>query len=111
MEPKLHHAIIVSSKIPERFCAALATAQRIFGECVSPAVPGRVDACFSFLIAPDGSKQRWPESDYGDERRQQFIDWLDSQRHEDGAYTVDWVEVQYGDGYAETKVTRDSDAR
>ena len=65
----------------------------------------------SFAIVPDGSKEGWPESDEGDEGRDRFIEWLDTQRYDDGSPRQRWVEVQFGDDDEETKVCRDSDHR
>ena len=56
-----------------------------------------MNSYLSFFIPPDGSKEGWPDSDLGDERRARFIAWLHDQEFEDGGSCLAWAEVQYGD--------------
>ena len=100
-----HHAIIVTSCIEGLLDRALIQAQAIF-EYVSPISKKAVNGYQSFFIPPDGSKEGWGESDDGDERRQHFIDWLTSQAFEDGSNSLTWIEVQYGDGDHDDKISR-----
>lgn len=51
----------------------------------------------SFLVAPDGSKEGWDESELGNERRRVFKNYLRKQVYEDGSSWLRWCEVQYGD--------------
>lgn len=48
----------------------------------------------TFMVGPDGSKERWPDSDEGDERRSKFREYLDD---EYSGGVVEAVEVCYGD--------------
>jgi hypothetical protein len=70
-----------------------------------------INAYSSFMVATDGSKEGWSESDAGDARRKAFIAWLDTQRFEDGSTPFRWVEVQYGDEEGETVVCAHSDEK
>lgn len=97
-----HHAIVVTGT--ERGVGpAYAEAVRAFGGVVSPLLPETINGYRSFLVPPDGSKERWAESDEGDARRAAFVAWLRVNRD------CDWVEIQYGDDEHETKVVAHSD--
>ena len=50
----------------------------------------------SFLIAWDGSKEGWNDSDRGDAACDEYVTWLRSVAYGDGSSPLDWVEVQYG---------------
>jgi len=60
----------------------------------------------SFFIPPDGSKEGWPDSDVGDARRDKFVAFLHTTKHEDKSSPLSWVEVQFGDDNGEVKVVR-----
>ncbi len=45
------------------------------------------------------------ESEDGNLRRRNFIDWLNGQSDEDGASVLEWVEIQYGNDEGFNKVT------
>ena len=53
----------------------------------------------SFMVAPDGSKEGWSESDRADEARESFIDWLEEMRYDDGSSLLCWVEVEFSNEY------------
>ncbi len=90
-----HHAIVVTSFVPGRVRLARKAAKGL--GCVSSKVTySGLNGCESLFVAPDGSKEDWPESDTGDARRASFIAWLNSQRYDDGSSPYAWVEVQYG---------------
>lgn len=98
-----HHAIVVTSFNQDSIDWAWDQAQEIFQEgriapITDTAGPG-VNDYRSFLIAPDGSKEGWSESDQADEAREQFIAWLESKRFEDGSSTLCWVEVEFSNEY------------
>jgi hypothetical protein len=71
---------------------------------VSPLVPGVVNNAYSFLVAWDGSKEGWEDSDLGDMLRERFIGWMREQKLDDGSSPLHWVEVQYGGGDREAVV-------
>ncbi len=53
----------------------------------------------SFLIAPDGSKEFWPDSDKGDEARSKWIAW--ARACWDSGPALEFVHVRYGEIEAE----------
>ena len=100
-----HHAIVVTSWNDKLIEAAHAKAVEF---CVSvtnltaPATNGQR----SFLVAPDGSKEGWLESDHGDATRDLFVRWLDDQRYDDGSTSLSWAEVVLGCDDQEAHVER-----
>ena len=104
-----HHAIVVTSFDRSLITKAHAKASEIF-PVVSAILDSRMNGFLTLLVPPDGSKEGWVDSDDGDVSRNQFVEWLESQRHSDGSTSLDWVEVQYGDDEYETRICRDSDA-
>ena len=57
----------------------------------------------SFLVAPDGSKEGWADSDDGDSRRADFI-----RRLETTDWYLDWVEVRYGTEGGAAQIVNDA---
>lgn len=107
-----HHAIIVTSWDDKLIRKAHKVAKEVFaiGQ-VTSVLPDILNGYRSFMVGPDGSKEGWEDSDAGDSARDIFIDWLETQRYDDGSSALSWVEVQYGDDEKETKICRDSDAK
>ncbi len=112
-----HHAIIVTTSNQEGAKVAHEKAVEIFQApfghfkrtCpVSEILASPVNGYYTFLIPPDGSKEGWSDSDTGDERREQFIAWLNSQRYEDNSSPYDWAEIQYGDGDRDNRMLRNN---
>ncbi len=103
-----HHAIVVTSSAPKLLKAAHVKAVEL-GMSVTGITPEVTNGYSSFLVAPDGSKEGWAESDAGDVRRDQFTAWLDDQRYDDDSTSLGWVEVQFDDDEHETAIVRDSD--
>jgi hypothetical protein len=106
-----HHAIVVTGGEygPLPISIAHKRAVEMFGDQVSSMIVGCVNSYQTFVIGPDGSKEGWPESDEGDERRKAFKAFMDSRRYEDGSSVCSWVEVQYGDDNLKTKIVSHSD--
>lgn len=103
-----HHAIIVTAEtrsIRVFHAQAVATFAGTCAKVTAPTEAG-MNATSSFLIAPDGSKEGWADSDAGDAARAAFIDYLTADQY----YCVDWVEVRFGgdDSDTQTYVTRHS---
>lgn len=90
-----HHGIVVTSWSEEKLNAAHAKAVEVFGVGVTDTTEPVVNGYGSFLVAPDGSKEGWSDSDEGDARRDLFIRWLHSQAYEDGSSALDWIEYQH----------------
>lgn len=104
-----HHAIVVTSWNDKTVIDAHKVAVEIF-PWVSPISPEGINGHVSFLIPPDGSKEGWPSSDEGDERRTKFIKWVDAQAYDDGSNSIDYVEVFYGDDERQVGVERASNS-
>ena len=97
-----HRTIIVTSfditwDEPKLAETARKKAIEIFGEgLVSDMVDSVINGYKSFFVAPDGSKEGWPESDEGDVKREEFKKWLREQAYDDGSNHYDWAEFRYG---------------
>lgn len=98
-----HHAIVVSSWDKDLIAKAHKIAVESFPH-VSEIVPHAMNGGGSFLVPPDGSKEGWPESLLGDDRRAAFVRWMDSQRYDDGSTSLRWVEVMYADDDGDAKI-------
>jgi len=103
-----HHAIVVTSWKTALLNEAWLRAKEL-GMSVTNITDEVTNGYRSFLIAPDGSKEGWDTSDKGDTNRNRIIEWLDAQRYEDGSTSIGWVEVQFADDDADTRIVRDSD--
>lgn len=89
---------------------AHAVATAIFPEGHVSEVLGPVtNSTFSFFVAPDGSKEGWDGSNEGDERRDEFVRWLDEANGEHGGW-FEWVEVWYGNDDGDAGVVRHHDS-
>lgn len=75
--------------------------------CVTPVVGPGMNDTFSFLVAPDGSKEGWVDSDEGDTARDSFISWLRDANGEHGGRFA-WAEVVLGPDDAEAHVERNA---
>jgi hypothetical protein len=94
-------AIIVTGTYGDYAERAHTRALGIFGKhdlehLVSELLPDALNHTRSFLIAWDGSKEGWPDSDVGDSAREEYVAWLQSMAYDDGSSPLDWVELQYG---------------
>jgi hypothetical protein len=89
-----HHAIVVTSW-SEKIVAVAEKARELRLQVLGPSDKA-INGYRSILVCPDGSKEWWPDSDAGDERRAQFIDFLKTLRYEDFSSAMEWVEMSYG---------------
>ena len=55
----------------------------------------------SFFVAPDGSKELWDESEWGNFRRDLVVGILKD-------YFVSWVEISFGDDDGPARIIRES---
>lgn len=96
----IHHAIIVTSWDDQAILAAHDKAVEIFpDDQVTSVTDAAMNGYRSFLVGPDGSKEGWEESEEGNENREEYIEWLDSQKYDDGSSLLDWVELSFGCEY------------
>lgn len=94
----LYHAIIVSTRTPSPAPIREAWAAATYLGCtVTNWVSNHINDVRTFMVVPDGSKEGWPESNVGDDRRKEFVDWLKTQEYADGSSSYHWVELSYGD--------------
>lgn len=97
-----HHAIIITGASRKNGIEELhALAVDIFGAQVSNITSSPLNNYVSFLIAPDGSKEGWEDSDKGDEQRKCFIVSLQQDN-------VTFVQVMYGDDSGHCKIINHS---
>jgi hypothetical protein len=99
----IHQAIVVTSWEKELREKARAKAVEL-GMCVSDMTKEVTNGYASFMVAPDGSKEGWSESDEGDTKREMFKRWLDAQRYGDGSTSLEWAEVSYGSDDKDARV-------
>lgn len=85
-----HDAIIATSGNAKHLALAWEKA-RTLKLPISSVVLSPMNGYGSFLIAPDGSKEGWPDSDEGEKRKGAWIRWM---REQDETW-VDWVLVRY----------------
>lgn len=101
-----NEAILVSGWDDKRVKEAHESATAIFdskgmGGLVGGIVPHAVNGGAAFLIAPDGSKEGWEQSDVGDALRQEFIAYL---RGEGRDLYLDWCLILIGGDSDEYRV-------
>ncbi len=103
-----NHAIVVSS-----WSLALLTEVREratgCGNRASEIIKYVINDGGAFMVAPDGSKEGWEESEKGDAARAKFLQWADSQRYADGSTPLRWAEVQFADDERVSIVTKHFD--
>lgn len=92
-----HHAIIVSSWNDKALKEIHQTAFNIFDKQVSSIVRGQVNLTDTFMIGPDGENDDHPGSEIHDEKRFEFICYLENYKYEDGSSCISFVELSYGD--------------
>jgi hypothetical protein len=113
-----HHAIVITDWSKKGIDKAYEKANEVFsaawdrevfvrgGEipCISPIIEGAANSQYTFMIAPDGSKEGWGTSDNYDLARKEFLDWLNS-----SDLYCDYVEITFGGDYNRAKVVRHKD--
>ena len=99
-----HHAIVVTSWDSSLIKKAHKKSIEIFNDRTSNIVKSHINGYKSFFIAPDGSKEGWEDSDYGDSQRKIFKDWINKQSYEDGSNSLRFCEFFYGDDNKESLV-------
>ena len=90
-----HHAIVVTCSDAIRLVEAKESAEWL-GLVVAGPSKRVINGYASILVCPDGSKEGWEDSDSGETRRWNFMQWLAGKRFEDGSSPFEWVEVQFG---------------
>ena len=104
-----HHAIVVTSWSDKHIQAAHKAAKEIYSNwsknilfgaivggfdgLVSPIMCSPINSYMTFIVAPDGSKEGWDDSDEGNFKRDELIEWLEGAERKDN---FDWAEIEYG---------------
>lgn len=91
-----HDAIVVTSFQTDGIDAARNKAWSL-NLSTSEVLTSPINQYFTFLIAPDGSKEGWEESDAGDSQRAEWVAWA-----KNSGYYLDWVHINYGGDDDET---------
>lgn len=107
-----HHAIVVTGPSKEMKKVANKAA-KVADEAfyITLVTPPSINDYSSFLVAPDGSKEGWEESEKGDNAREKIKEYLRSLAFSDGSTSFKWVEVQYGDDNHETIIIDHSEKK
>ena len=94
-----HNTIIVtaSTHVKEEMTKVWDKAVELFGSLVSPIIVTELNGYISFLVATDGSKENWEESDDGDNSRRILCDFIDTFAYEDGSSSFEYIDVAYGE--------------
>lgn len=101
-----HNAIILTSWKEAAMLEAHEKAKEIFASSmarVTNITQSAMNDYMSFMVAPDGSKDGWPDSDRGDECRAQFIAYLRDGYAKRGIWLY-WVEVEFYEDMEAPKV-------
>lgn len=61
---------------------------------------------YSFCMVPDGSKENWEESQFGDDKRQKLKNYLWFLKNK--CY-VDFVEIEFGGNFLDAKIVEHGD--
>lgn len=102
-----HHGIVVTSWDKAAIDRAHTQAKAMFPpDSVTNIAKAPLNGYSSFLVAPDGSKEGWADSDLGDARRVQFVRWLNEQAYEDGSSVLHWVEYEHDSDNKKARVVQ-----
>lgn len=91
-----HDAIVVTGWRDEDIEAAHGVARTLCADSpieVTEITAAAVNGQRSFMLAPDGSKEGWEDSDKGDEARKAFLSWIDADYN---PHFIEWVAVNFG---------------
>lgn len=91
----VHNTIVVTSSSAKHLDDATAKAKELGLEVLGPSQL-TVNGYRTIMICPDGSKEYWPQSNDGDEKRKQFREYLHKQRYSDNSSHLEWFEAAYG---------------
>ena len=97
-----HNAIIVTGWEKTSMEAVHSKAKEIFKEgfkqdntngdqLISELILGLANTQYTFMVAPDGSKEGWATSNFGDEAREELLNWISKSN-----YYCDYIEIRFG---------------
>jgi hypothetical protein len=93
-----HHAIAFTSYDEAKIKKLHEIAMSLAESQVTPLMKSNINSYYTFFLAPDGSKEWWPDSDHGDEVREKLIAETDDY--------ISFCEFYYGDDEGMSLVTR-----
>lgn len=106
-----HHTIVVVSWDKEKLKVVHRKARKVFKKhlphaenLVSEIIRSSINDYHSFFVAPDGSKEGWFNSDWGDEARKEFVEYIKSLAYEDGSNSINFVELFFGEDDGEAEI-------
>lgn len=99
-----HHTIVVTGFDIDHIKPIHDKSKSMFGQ-VSDIVKSPINGFFSFFVAPDGSKESWIDSEFGDYKRFQLKEYM-----RESCPMVDWFEVSYGGDGNEPIILEHSDS-
>ena len=98
-----HDAIIVTTWDEKYLSPAMDKAIELGLPC-SGVTESKINGYVSFLIAPDGSKEGWGNSDAGNIARENWKSWAKEQTRKNDLW-IEWVHVSYaGDEETDTRI-------
>ena len=106
-----HHAIVVTGEEPairNAFREVDDFAHAAIAVQITELTPETMNGQRSFMVAPDGSKVEWPDSDDGNRARQEIVDILKCYSYNADSSPLKWVEVMFGDDEGRAVVVRHS---
>ena len=110
-----HNAIVCTSDFEEIINLVHKKAFEIFEGKVTNVVGGCTNGYSSFLVVPDGSKEDQDTSDEWDNKRDEFIEWINGYIFTDGEFKneelniyLDYVELSFGGDYEGANIIRAS---
>ncbi|MBY0424381.1 MAG: hypothetical protein K2Q22_01990 [Cytophagales bacterium] len=110
-----HHAIIVTSNDRERIELVRKKAIELYTltmeanngkSLVGPLTIGLINNFYTFLIAPDGSKEGYDTSDDGDIVREKICTYIDSLKDINNYNPISYIEVYFGTDHGTAAVVR-----
>lgn len=91
-----HEAVIVTTYKRVLIDAARDKAIEL-GFAVTDIVASQINEWYTFLIAPDGSKEGWDDAVDASLSRARWVYWARDQAYEDGSTPLQWAVVHYGE--------------
>lgn len=115
----IHHTIVVTSWETDKLKRVHKKAKEIFKECFSKEIGtkdsiglkliSRIQGSItnkysSFFIAPDGSKEGWDTSEFGDLARKKLIKYINHLAYEEGSNSIAYAELYFGEDNGKAEI-------
>ncbi len=95
----IHHAVVATTWNDETFAKILKWVKNLPAQerAMFLMSKPKMNGYATVILVPDGSKEGWAESDWGDQLRREFIHILELDKYGDGSSPWDWVEIEFGE--------------